>query len=64
MLGNCKRNKWCCFCSHWYDPACLTIKPLTGRDMYEIDQSAERKCSQINLKTKALHVCGKFKPKF
>ena len=64
MIGNCKRNKWCCFCSHWHDPACTAIKPLPGRDMFEVDQTAARKCLKTNLNTKALHICGKFEPKF
>ena len=26
MIGNCKKNKWCCFCEHWYDPACSSLE--------------------------------------
>lgn len=64
MLGNCKRNKWCCFCSNWFDPACSALKPLKARDLFEVDQTVVCKCRQNNLNTKALATCPKFKPKF
>lgn len=30
FLGNCNKNKWCCFCKHWLDPALTAIKPKPG----------------------------------
>ena len=64
MIGNCKKNKWCCFCKHWYDPACQSLKKLPGRDLFEIVQSERNRCCKCNLETPAVHTCPKFEPKF
>lgn len=64
MIGNCKRNKWCCFCRHWFDPSCSCLDKLPGRDLFTVDQTAVKKCTLSNLNTKALCTCSKFDPKF
>ncbi len=63
MLGDCTKNKWCCFCANWYDPANSALKPRTGRNLFDVDNTAMSKCMATNLKTKALFTCPKFKPK-
>ena len=62
-LGNSQRNKWCCFCKHWYDPTNSALKPKTGRDLFDIDPKVKCKCMKINLFTIALHTCSKFEKK-
>ena len=64
MLGDSTKNKWCCFCVNWYDPANSAIKPRTGRNLFDVDNTAMSKCMATNMKTKALFTCPKFKPKF
>ena len=64
MLGNSQRNKWCCFCKHWFDPACMALTPKSGRDMYEVDTNKKNKCNKKNLITPAISVCKDFTNKF
>lgn len=64
MLGNSKRNRWCAFCIHWYDPTNSVLTPKSGRDMFDVDNKKICKCMVTNLKTKALATCPKFTPKF
>lgn len=63
ILGDCKKNKWCCFCVHWYDPANLALKPRVNRNLFDVDNSKRNKCVLRNIITPALSTCPKFKPK-
>jgi len=64
MLGNSKKNKWCCFCKYWYDPTLSALKPKQGRDLFEVDINKKNKCLERNLVTQALSTCPKFSGKF
>ena len=63
MLGNRKKNKWCCFCKSWYDPANTALKPRQG-DLFDVDQKKRYRCMVHSYDTNALSTCPKFSPKF
>ena len=63
MLGNCKKNKWCCFCQNWFDPSCSALKPRIG-DLFDVDDKKKARCMLVSYETKALSTCSRFKPKF
>ena len=64
MLGNSDRNRYCCFCKHWFDPSCEAVRPKMGKNLFEIDNTKMKKCLKINLQTKAVYVCKNFEKKF
>jgi hypothetical protein len=63
MLGHSKRNKWCCFCKHWFDPSCSALKPKMAPNMYDVDNTKRLKCNNKNVITPALFVCKDFECK-
>jgi hypothetical protein len=64
FLGNCQKNKWCCFCRHWYDPTNSALTPRMGKDLFDVDGRAVKKCNLHCLETHALGTCKDFKKKF
>ena len=63
VLGNPQRNRWCCFCKHWFDPACSALTPRPGGNLYDVDGEKKCKCECCKLMTKAIHTCPKFEKK-
>lgn len=63
VTASSKKNKYCAFCKHWYDPTNSAIKPLLGRDMYSIDGGISLKCIKRNLIIPALSTCRSFELK-
>ena len=64
MLGDCKKNRWCVFCKHWYDPANASLKPRPNKNLFDVDEKAKNRCSKKNLFTQALSNCPFFERKF
>ncbi len=63
ILGDCQKNRWCCFCKNWYDPANKAIKPRVNKNLFDVDKNAKNKCMVKNLMTPALGNCPKFEKK-
>ena len=63
MIGNSQKNKWCCFCKYWFDPSCSAIKPLAGKDMFQVEMSVKCKCSKRNMTMQAVASCKEFTKK-
>ena len=65
MLGDCKKNKWCCFCKNWFDPSCSALKPRLVKDMFDVDTTKRFRClKKAGIVTPALYVCKDFERKF
>ncbi len=64
VLGNSNSNKWCCFCKHWFDPACSALTPRVSKGMFDVEKDAKCKCTKQNLVTPAIHNCKYFERKF
>ena len=60
MLGSRQRNKWCCFCKYWFNPAYVGLKMKSGCNMYEIDTTRKCKCLKSDLTTPAISTCRYF----
>jgi hypothetical protein len=60
VLGNSKKNKYCAFCTHWYDPTNSALTAVPGRDLYQIDNTQQKKCNKHQYQTKALSTCKLF----
>lgn len=63
VTASSKKNKYCAFCKHWYDPTNSAINPLFGKDLYTIDSNSDKKCVKRNLITPALSICRHYETK-
>lgn len=63
VIANSKKNKYCAFCKHWYDPTNSALEIVLGKDLFRIDNSTQKKCIKQNLITKALFICRYYESK-
>ena len=64
ILGDCSKNKWCCFCKNWYDPTNSSIKPRICKNLFDVENNRKNKCLLKNLITPAISSCSSFERKF
>lgn len=64
MLGDCKKNRWCVFCKHWYDPLHSALNPRVNKNMFDVNEKKSCKCMKKNLITPAISNCSSFERKF
>ena len=63
VTASSKKNKYCSFCKHWYDPTNSALNPMPGKDLYKIDSSISKKCVKRNLIMPALSICKFYESK-
>lgn len=55
--------KRCCFCKYWYDPTNSAIKPMKGKDLWEVVCGQQAKYLIKNCNMYSQNTCSKFECK-
>lgn len=65
VLGCSSRNKWCCFCTHWFNPGEVGLTPRKGsRDLFDVDKDHRCTCREHGYVTPACSTCPKYEKKY